>query len=79
MIVKLSILYFESNNLGMVNLRCNDYGYECEYESEGEIDKVIDDYREHMNEEHGIDYSKEVILKFIKRKKSWNPKKQGLV
>ncbi len=54
----------------MVNLRCNDYGYECEYESEGEIDKVIDDYREHMNEENGIDYSKEIILEFIKRKKS---------
>ena len=55
----------------MVNLRCNDYGYECEYVSEGEIEKVVNDFQEHMNDEHGIDYSKEVILDFVKRK---NPK-----
>jgi len=52
----------------MVNLRCNDYGYECEYVSEGEIDEVVENYREHMNNEHGIDYSKESIMEFIKRK-----------
>jgi len=55
----------------MVKLRCDDYGYECKFISKGEIDKVVNDYKEHMNDEHGIDYSKESILEFIKRKNSW--------
>ena len=52
----------------MINLRCRDYGYECEYVTEGEIDKVVDDYKEHMNDIHGIDYSRESIMLFVKRK-----------
>ena len=52
----------------MTSLRCRDYGYECEYVSEGKIDEVIDDYKEHMSEEHGIDYSRESVLQFVKRK-----------
>jgi len=52
----------------MVNLRCNDYGYERESLSEGEIDEVVENYRDYMNNEHGIDYSKESILEFTKRK-----------
>ena len=52
----------------MTNLRCQDYGYECEYVTDGNIDKVIDDYRKHMDQEHGIDYSRESVLQFVKRK-----------
>lgn len=52
----------------MINLRCQDYGYECEYVTEGEIDKVVDDYKEHMNDVHGIEYSRESVFLFIKRK-----------
>ena len=66
-IIHLSFI-FKIHTLVMVNLRCNDYGYECEYISEGEIDEVVENYKEHMNNEHGIDYSKESILEFIKRK-----------
>ena len=54
----------------MVSLRCKDYGYECNYVAEGEVDKVVDEYKEHMEEEHGIDYSKETIMNFVNRKKS---------
>ena len=61
---------FESLIINMTSLRCQDYGYECDYVSEGEIDNIVDDYREHMNQIHGIDYSRESILLFIKRKKS---------
>ncbi|WP_316505499.1 DUF1059 domain-containing protein [Nitrosopumilus sp.] len=52
----------------MVNLRCKDYGYKCEYMTNGEIDKIVDDYKEHMNDIHGIDYSRESVMLFVKRK-----------
>ena len=54
----------------MPSLRCQDYGYTCDYVSEGAIDKIVNDYKDHMNQVHGIDYSKESIMLFIKRKKS---------
>ena len=53
----------------MTSLRCQDYGYKCDYIAEGETDRVIDDYKEHMNDVHGIDYSRESVLQFVKRKK----------
>jgi len=54
--------------LSIVNIRCNDYGFDCDYFMEGMIEKVIDDYWEHMNNEHGIEYSKETIYKSIQKK-----------
>ena len=51
-----------------IKLACSDYGFECDYEIEGAVEKVIFDYWEHMNNEHGIEYSKESILESIKRK-----------
>jgi len=52
----------------VISLRCQDYGYECEYVTDGEIDKVVDEYKEHMNDVHGIEYSRESVLLFVKRK-----------
>jgi len=52
----------------MIKLQCQDYGYECKYVAEDEIDKVVDDYKEHMNDVYGIEYSKESVLLFVKRK-----------
>jgi predicted small metal-binding protein len=45
-----------------------DYGFECSFFTEGEIDNVDSDYWTHMNKEHGIDYSKETIGRTIKKK-----------
>ena len=45
-----------------------DYGFECDFIAEGEIEEVIEGFRAHMDEEHGIDYSKEAIMQFILRK-----------
>ena len=53
----------------MTNLRCQDYGYKCDYIVEGETNSVINGYKEHMNDVHGIDYSTESVLQFVKRKK----------
>ena len=54
----------------MARLRCSDYGFECEFVSEGEIEKVLDEFRKHTDEEHGIDYTKEALMQFILRQKS---------
>ena len=52
----------------MVKLRCNDYGFECNFVAEGEIELVIENFGQHTEEEHGIDYSKEAIMQFLLRK-----------
>lgn len=53
----------------MARLRCSDYGFECDFASEGEVEKVIEEFGKHMDEEHGIDYSKEALMQFILRQK----------
>ncbi|EIJ65213.1 hypothetical protein BD31_I0529 [Candidatus Nitrosopumilus salaria BD31] len=52
----------------MAKLKCNDYGFECDFVAEGEMESVIEDFRNHTDEEHGIDYSKEAIMQFLLRK-----------
>ena len=52
----------------MAKLKCMDYGFECDFVAEGEIEQVIDDFRNHTEEEHGIDYSKEAVMQFLLRK-----------
>ena len=53
----------------MVKLACRDYGFECEFEVDGEVEKVLDDFGKHTLDEHGIEYSKEALMQFILRKK----------
>ena len=52
----------------MAKLKCNDYGFECDFVAEGEMESVIEDFRKHTDEEHGIDYSKEAVMQFLLRK-----------
>ncbi len=52
----------------MAKLTCSDYGFECNFTSEGEIEKVIADFGKHTHDEHGIEYSKEALMQFILRK-----------
>lgn len=52
----------------MAKLRCNDYGFECDFVSEGDIEAVIKEFGRHSEEEHGIDYSKESLMQIILRK-----------
>lgn len=53
----------------MARLRCSDYGFECDFVSEGETESVIEEFGKHTDEEHGIDYSKEALMQFILRQK----------
>ena len=52
----------------MAKLSCRDYGFEDNYEVEGEIEAVIEQFGKHMLEEHGIEYSKEALMQIILRK-----------
>ncbi|AFS83553.1 DUF1059 domain-containing protein [Candidatus Nitrosopumilus sediminis] len=52
----------------MVKLKCNDYGFECDFVVEGEVENVLEKFGKHTDEEHGIDYSKESLMQFILRK-----------
>ena len=53
----------------MARLRCSDYGFECDFVAEGEVESVLVLFGSHSEEEHGIAYSKESLLQFIIRKK----------
>ena len=52
----------------MASLKCRDYGFECEFISEGEIEKVLEEFGKHTEEEHGIDYPKEALMQIILRR-----------
>jgi len=53
----------------MPTLKCRAYGFDCEFEANGEdASKVIEEYGKHSDEEHGIEYSKESLMQFILRK-----------
>jgi predicted small metal-binding protein len=52
----------------MAQLKCRDYGFECEFIVDGEMESVIEKFRDHTEEEHGIDYSKEAVMQFLLRK-----------
>ncbi len=53
----------------MEKLICAYYGFECDFVTEGEIENVIEKFKTHTDDEHGIDYSKESLMQFIVRQK----------
>ena len=52
----------------MAKLTCRDYGFECDFAVDGEIEQVIEKFGQHTENVHGIDYSKEAIMQVILRK-----------
>ena len=52
----------------MARLKCEDYGFECEFVSEGEIENVLEEFGKHTEEEHGIEYSREALMQVILRR-----------
>ena len=51
----------------MTKLTCMDYGFDCTYAIEGEVEQVIEEFGKHATEEHGIEYSTEALTQFILR------------
>ncbi len=62
----------------MTKFICEDYGFECDFEVEGDISTVIEEFGKHTLEEHGIDYGRESLLRFILRKELTDNQKSGL-
>jgi predicted small metal-binding protein len=52
----------------MPKLSCRDYGFECQFEVEGDAEQILEQFGKHTNKEHGIEYSKETIMQIILRK-----------
>ena len=49
-----------------LKLRCEDYGFECDFVLEGEKSVgLLEKLRKHFEEEHGIDYNTEAITQMI--------------
>ena len=49
----------------MAKLVCRDYGYDFDFVAEGQSEQVTAESGKHTEEEHGIDYSKETLTKFM--------------
>ncbi len=59
-----------------MKLVCKDYGFECDFVSKNEDgSSVIEEFGKHTLQEHGIDYSEEVLMQFIIRKYVWKKNK----
>lgn len=52
----------------MIKLTCHDYGFVCDFASEGEIEQALDEFGQHAENEHVIDHSKETLMQIILRK-----------
>ncbi|MDH5430545.1 MAG: DUF1059 domain-containing protein [Nitrosopumilus sp.] len=52
-----------------LKLRCDDYGFECEFILDGEKTVgLIEELRNHFEEEHGIDYTIEAVTQMIQNR-----------
>ena len=61
-----SILFSDWMNL---KLRCEDYGFECEFVLDEEKSmEELKKLRDHFEEEHGIDYTIEAVTQMITNK-----------
>jgi predicted small metal-binding protein len=50
-----------------LKLRCEDYGFECEFVLDEEKSlQQLEKLRNHFEEEHGIDYTIEAVTQMIK-------------
>jgi|TARA_B100000953_G_scaffold282427_1_gene260598 predicted small metal-binding protein len=52
----------------MVKAVCSDYGFDCNFVSEGDLDTVTDSFGKHCAEIHGIEYERETLTKFLLNK-----------
>ena len=49
-----------------IRLACAEYGFECDFVLEGKKSiSLIKELRDHMESEHGIDYSVDAVIQMI--------------
>lgn len=48
------------------NLSCRNYGFECNFFASGnEIEKIVEEFREHIKNEHNTDYPAGILKKSL--------------
>jgi len=52
----------------VVTIRCDEFGYDCNYIASGNVEKVVFDYWHHMNNDHGIEYAPETLERYAQKK-----------
>ena len=55
----------------MVEMSCDNYGFDCEFKVNGNDSKVIEEYQKHSIDILGIEYSTEVLTQYIFRIKNY--------
>ena len=53
----------------MSTLNCRYYGFECNFEVDGDIEKIVDKMKQHTLGEHKVDFTKEYLTQIILRKR----------
>jgi len=53
----------------MVKISCSNYGYDCEFESNGNNSTVLEKFQKHSMDEHGIEHSEGALEQLLIRKK----------
>ena len=49
-----------------LKLRCNEYGFECDFSIEGEKNiELLEKLRAHFEDEHGIEYPIDAVIQMI--------------
>ena len=51
-----------------LKIKVSDYGFEDDSVITGEPDEVIEKFRAHMEQEHGIDYTKETVIQMFQNR-----------
>ncbi len=54
----------------MVIISCSTYGFDCKFKVDGNSSEVIEKYQKHSIDEHGIEYSIEVLAQLLLRMKN---------
>jgi len=54
----------------MVEISCYNYGFDCKFKVNGNTSEVIEEYQKHSIDEHGIEYSIEVLTRLLLRIKN---------
>ena len=54
----------------MVKITCRNYGFDCDFEVDGNNSEIIEKFQKHSMDEHGIEYSLEGLDQLLLRMKS---------
>ena len=57
----------------MTQLKCSDYGFQCDFVIDVESHDVLEQFGKHMTQIHGIEYQKESLMTMLASKLNKKP------